>query len=151
MSLQKQISEQVKQAMIAKDALKLNVLRGLLAGFTNELVAQKKKPQEEISDEDAMRVISRAVKQRKDSIEQFTAGGRPELAKNEAKELKILEVYLPATMSKADIKKVVTVKMSELKITDKSGAGKLMGAVSKELKGKADGADIKSVVDELLK
>ncbi|NQV88049.1 MAG: GatB/YqeY domain-containing protein, partial [Parcubacteria group bacterium] len=74
--IQKNISEQIKQAMLAKDALRLNVLRGLSSAFVNELVAQKKKPQEEISDEDAIDIIRRAVKQRKDSIEQFKKGGR---------------------------------------------------------------------------
>lgn len=136
--------------MLAKDELKTMVLRGVSATMTNELLSKKTKATE-LTDEEAVTVLKRLVKQRKDSIEQFTAGGRPELAKAEAKELKILEVYLPATMSKADIKKVVVAKIAEFKITDKSGAGKLMGAVSKELKGKADGSDIKEVVDSLLK
>lgn len=149
MSLHTQIKEEIKKAMLAHDEVKLTTVRGMLAAFVNELVAKGKKPQEEIADADALTVIKRMVKQRKDSIEQFTSGGRKDLADGEKAELKILEVYLPATMSKADIKKIAQAKKKELKIEDKSGAGKLIGAVSKELKGKADGSDIKEVVDAL--
>ena len=89
--LSKQIKEEVKIALLSKDTVRLSVLRGLLAAFTNELVATKRKPQEELSDEEIIAVIRRAVKQRKDSIEQFRKGGREELAKAEEDELKILE------------------------------------------------------------
>ena len=83
MSLHQDIKDQIKDAMKARDEVRLGVLRGLLAGFTNELVATKRTPQEELLDEQAMSVIMRAVKQRKDSIDQFTKGGRPELAESE--------------------------------------------------------------------
>lgn len=137
-------------AMKAREALRVQVLRGLLAGFTNELVAQRKKPDEKIDDESALSVIKRAVKQREDSIEQFEKGGRNDLADNEKAELAILKVYLPATMKKEDIRTVVEAKKQELQISDKSKAGILIGAIMKELKGKADGKDVKEVVDELL-
>jgi len=149
--IQKNISEQIKQAMLAKDALRLNVLRGLSSAFVNELVAQKKKPQEEISDEDAIDIIRRAVKQRKDSIEQFKKGGREDLVKSEESELIILQTYLPQMMSVDEIKKVVETKKTELGITDKSKVGLLMSAIMKELKGKADGGDVKKIVEELFK
>jgi hypothetical protein len=126
------------------------VLRGLLSGFTNELVALKRKPDGELTDEEALTVIRRAVKQRKDSIEQFTKGGRADLATNESAELTILETYLPKMMSHEDVLKIAKAKMAELGVTDKSGAGKFMGALMKELKGVADGDTVKSVVDELL-
>lgn len=144
-----QIKNELKNAMRAKDAVKLTTLRGLLAAFTNELVAQKKKPDEPVDDDMALTVIRRGVKQRKDAIEQFTKGGRPELAENEKAECAILEAYLPQMMSRDEIKKVAEVKKMELGVTDKSGIGKLTGAIMKELKGKADGADVKTVVDEL--
>ncbi|MEI6842900.1 MAG: GatB/YqeY domain-containing protein [bacterium] len=151
MSLHTQIKEQVKEAMKSKDSVRLGVVRGLLAGFTNELVAQKKPPQGELSDDEVLNVISRAVKQRKDSIEQFTKGGRADLADSEKAELAILETYLPEQMSREEVMKVAQAKMSELDVTDKSGAGKFIGALMKDLKGKADGGLVKSVVDELLK
>lgn len=144
------IRNELTSAMKARETLRVSVLRGLLAGFTNELVAQKKKPDEKIDDESALLVIKRGVKQREDSIEQFEKGGRKDLADNEKAELAILKTYLPETMKKEDIRTVVETKKQELQISDTSKAGILIGAVMKELKGKADGKDVKEVVDELL-
>ena len=133
---------------MAKDETRTLVLRGVQAEIQKELL-NKKSAATEGTDEEVVTVVKRLVKQRKDSIDQFTKGGRPELAEGEMKELKVLEAYLPATMPKDEIKKVAIAKQVELGITDKTGAGKLIGAVSKELKGKADGSDIKEVVDSL--
>jgi len=94
-------------------------------------------------------VVKRGVKQRKDSIEQFRKGGREDLATNEEAELKILEAFLPASLGREEIKKVAEKKKAELNVTEKAKAGVLVGAVMKELKGKADGADVKTVVDSL--
>lgn len=134
--------------MLAKTETRTLVLRGVQAEIQKDLIA-KKSAAVEAKDEDVLAIIKRLVKQRKDSIDQFTKGGRPELAEAEAEELKILEAYLPASISKAEIKKVAIAKKAELKITDKAGAGKLIGAISKELKGSASGSDIKAVVDSL--
>jgi len=150
MTIQEQIKEDMKQAMREKNEAKLSVTRGLISSFTNELVASGKTPQDPIDDEAAMTVINRAAKQRKDSIEQFEKGGRPELAESEKAELAVLEEYLPEMMSKEEIKKVVDAKKEALGITDKSGIGQLIGAVMGELKGKADGGDVKKVVEESL-
>lgn len=150
MTLQNQIKEQIKDAMRAKEEIKLQTLRGVSSAFTNELVALKRTPQSELSDEEALNVIRRAVKQRKDSIEQFEKGGRADLAENEKAELGILETYLPAQMSKEEVLKIAEAKKNELAITDKSKSGMLMGQLMKELKGKADGDIVKSVVDEIL-
>jgi hypothetical protein len=149
MSIQQNMRDGIKDAMRAKDTVKLTVLRGLITSFTNEQVAKGKTPQTEITDEDALNVIKRAVKQRKDSIEQFTAGNRLDLVESEKAELKILETFLPKMMSKEDIKKVAVAKKAELNITDKAGAGKFMGLLMKEFKGKADGMDVKEVVESL--
>ncbi len=149
MSLHKDIHAKIKEAMIAKDTVRLTVLRGLVSAFTNELIAKGKKPQEELPDDDAISVIKRAVKQRKDSIEQFTKGNRMDLVETETAELKILETFLPQTMSKEEIKKIAETKKAELKITDKAGMGKFMGVLMKELKGQADGNDVKEVVESL--
>ena len=86
---------------------------------------------------------------RKDAIEQFTAGGRPELAESEQAELVILEAYLPTMMSEDDVKTIVLAKQSEMAVTDKKDAGKLMAEVMKDLKGKADGSVVKNAVDGL--
>lgn len=149
MTLQQQIRDGIKQAMLSKDSVRLNVLRGLVSAFTNELVAQKRKPQEELNDEEALNVIKRSVKQRKDSIDQFKAGGRDDLVASEESELAILQTFLPATMSKDAIRAIAEKKKAELGVTDKSKMGVFMGAVMKELKCQADGADVKEVIESL--
>jgi uncharacterized protein YqeY len=150
MSLQTDIKAGIKTAMLAKDPVKTNVLKGISATMTNELVTLGRTPQSELSDDEVITVIKRLVKQRKDSIEQFVAGGREDLAADEKAELEILSTFLPAAMPKDEIKKVAEAKKAELGITDKAKSGMLIGAVAKALKGtSADGADIKEVVDSL--
>src|SRR5262245_51318146 len=104
--LHDQIKNEIKEAMKAKQEVKLAVMRGIASAFTNELVAKKRKPDEKLSDEEALAVIKRLAKQRQDSISQFRAGGREDLAASEEAELVHLQAYLPATMSQAEIKKV---------------------------------------------
>ncbi|MFA6338912.1 MAG: GatB/YqeY domain-containing protein [Candidatus Paceibacterota bacterium] len=148
MSLHQQIKDQMKEAMLNKDAVRLSVIRALVSGFMNELVAKGKKPQEELSDEDALMIIKRQTKQHKDSIDQFKKGGREDLVESEEAELKVLESYLPEMLGEEEIKKVVEAKKTELGVTDKSKLGIFMGAVMKEFKGKADGALVKKIVEE---
>ena len=148
--LHEQIKGEIKEAMKAKDELKLRVVRSLVAAFTSEVMAKKRKPEELLSDEEAIAVITRAGKQRKDSIEQFLAGGRKDLADSEQAELNIIETYLPTLMTREEIKPIAEAKKEELGVADKTKAGLLMSAIMKDLKGKADGADVKAVVDELL-
>ncbi len=149
MTLHEQLQQDAKEAMRARDGVRLTTLRSLLSAFTNELVATKRKPNELLPDADAQKVIKRAVNQRKDSIQQFTQGGREDLVATEQAELVILEAYLPQTMSRADIKVIAEAKQAELGITDKAKAGMLMGAIIKATNGAADGADVKAVVDGL--
>lgn len=143
-----QIKTDMMAAMKAREQLKVDTLRGAMTAFTNELVAKGRKPTEELSDEEAVVVLKRLGKQRKDSVEQFTRGNRPELAAKEAEELKIIEAYLPATVSREEIEKVARAKKDEMGV-DKAGMGKLMGAVMKEFAGRADGTDVKEVVTSL--
>ncbi len=147
--LHQQIKDEIKEAMKAKDAVKLSVVRGLSSAFTNELVAKGKKPDEMLSDDEVLAVIKRASKQRKDSIEQFTAGGRADLAEGEIAELKIIESYLPAAMSREEVEKIAKAKIAELG-ADKSKIGMLVGAVIKESNGTADGNVVKEVLEQLL-
>ena len=146
--LQQQIKSELKEAMLSKDETRLSVIRGLISAFTNELVAKGRKPTDELSDDEVLAVISRGVKQRKDSIEQFNKGNRADLAANEQKELDILVKYLPAQMSEEEVRTIVMNKKAELNISDKAQMGNLMKAVMQELKGKADGAIVKKAVDE---
>ena len=117
MKLHQQIREEIKEAMKAKDTIRLGVIRGLVAGFTNELVSLKRMPDGELSDDEALNVIRRGVNQRKDSIDQFTKGGRNDLADSEKAELAILETYLPAQMSKDEVLKIAEAKKNEMAIT----------------------------------
>ena len=140
----------MKEAMRAKDTVRLSVVRGIMASMSNESIALGRGPSGEISDEEALTIIRRESKKRKDSIEQYTAGGRPELAESEKVELAILEEYLPAQMTGDVVRPIVEKKKQELGITDKGSAGLLMKAVMVDLKGKADGAVVKKIVDSLL-
>ncbi|MDO8493388.1 MAG: GatB/YqeY domain-containing protein [bacterium] len=143
------IKKGVKEAMLARDTARVGVLRALMADFTNELVAKRRMPQEILSDEDALEVIKRAVKRRLDSAEQFKNGGRQDLANDEEAEIALIRPFLPKTMSQDEIRPIAEAKKAEMGVTDKAKAGMLMGAIIKELKGKADGADVKAVVDSL--
>lgn len=149
MSLHEQIKGEIKEAMKAKDAVRLSVVRGMVSAFVNELVATSKAPDAILDDEGVLKVIKRLSNQRKDSIKQFTEGGRPELAEGEQAELAILEKYLPTLMSREEIEVVARAKKDELGVTDKAKAGQLTGAIMKDLAGKADGADVKAVVESL--
>lgn len=150
MSIHETLKKSIPDAMRAKDELKLRTLRSLVTAMTNEVVAKKRKPDEFLTDEEAVAVLKRAASQRRDSIEQFEKGGRPELAVPEKEELAFIETYLPSMMPQEEIEPVVKAKMAELGASTKADAGKLTGAVMKELKGKADGGDVKAVVDRLL-
>lgn len=136
-------------AMKAKDDLRRDTLRGALSAFTNELVAKGRKPTEELADADAVAVLKRLGKQRKEAAEVYTKGDRPELAEKELEELKVIETYLPQTAGREEIEKVARAKKEALGITDASGLGKLTGAVMKEFAGQADGNDVKAVVASL--
>jgi len=147
--MQEKIRTELVTAMKAKDSATVTVLRGVLAAFTNELVSKGKKPQDTLTEEEQIAVVKRLVKQRKDSIEQFEKGGRQDLADTEKSELVILEAYLPASMPREEIRTVALALKEKLGVTDKAKMGVFMGAVMKELKGAADGSDVKAVVEEI--
>jgi uncharacterized protein len=146
---QAELKEMMKDAMRAKDSVKLAVIRGLMAAATNEAVTKGKGPDGVLTEDEMLTVVTRAAKQRKDSIAQFEAGGRPELAEGEKAELAILETMLPAQLSHEEVEAAVKAKAAEMNVTDKTGANQLMGAVMKDLKGRADGTVVKEVVDGL--
>ncbi len=144
---QAELKEMMKDAMRAKDTVKLGVVRGLMAAATNESVVKGKGPDGVLTEEEMLAVISRAAKQRKDSIEQFEKGGRPELAEGEKAELAVIQTMLPAQMSHDEIVAAATAKAAEFGVTDKTKANQLMGMLMKDLKGRADGNEVKAVVD----
>ena len=146
--MQETIKSALKPAMIAKDAVRVGTLRMIMSAFTNELVTQGHPPTDPLSDADCIKVIKRLSKQRKDSIEQFVAGGRPELAEDEKLELAILEEFLPAAMSEADIEARVAAKLAESPL-DPTKKGQFVGMMMKELGDSADGTTVKAVIDRL--
>ena len=148
-NLQQKIKESIKEAMLAKEAVKLEVLRGISAAMTNELVSKGRTPQDVLTDEEVIAVIAKLAKQRKDSIEQFKNGGREDLVKEEEAQLAILEVYLPKMMEKSEIENIARAKKESLGINDATKKGMLMSELMKEVRGRADGGDVKNVVDSL--
>ncbi len=149
MTLHESLRESLKEAMKAKDAVKLRTVRSIMTACTNELVATGKTPQDMLDDAGVLAVIKRLAKQRKESIVQFEAAARPELAEPEKEELAVLESYLPTLMTIDQIRPIAEAKKAELGVTDKAKLGILVGAVMKELAGQADGGDVKTVVESL--
>ena len=149
MSLHQEIKDSLKDALKAKEEVRLRTIRSMMTAFTNEAVATGGTPQTMLSDEQTLGVIKRLAKQRKESIVQYEAANRPELAVPEKAELIELESYLPQMMTQDEIRPIAEAKKAELGVEDKSKLGQLVGAVMKELAGKADGGDVKVVVESL--
>ncbi len=150
MTIHETIKQSIPEALRAHDEVRLRTLRSLVTMMTNEVVAKKRKPDEFLTDEEALTVVKRAANQRKDSIEQFTKASRLDLVAPEKAELSIIDAYLPTLMSRDEIFAVAKSKMVELNLSPSADAGKLIGALMKDLKGKADGMDVKAVVDSLV-
>ena len=150
MTIHETIKQSIPEALRAHDEVRLRTLRSLVTAMTNETIAKKRKPNEFLTDDEAIAVVKRAANQRKDSIEQFEKASRNDLAEPEKAELAILESYLPSQMSREEILPIAKAKMAELNISSKADTGKFTGALMKDLKGKADGGDVKAVVDSLL-
>ncbi len=150
MAIHETLRKLIPEALRAHDEVKLRTIRSLVTAMTNEVVAKKRKPDEYLNDDEAFTVLKRAASQRKDSIEQFEKAGRNDLSAPEKLELAIIETYLPKMMSNEEIMVIAKAKMAEMGVTSKADAGKFTGALMKKLKGKADGGDVKAVVDSLL-
>ncbi len=144
------IRGQLKDAMRAKDEMRLNVIRGIITACTNELVNKGKKPTDVLDEKDILSILKRLVKQRKDAEEQFISGGRPELAEKEKAERALLEVYLPQMASLEEIRAAATSVVAEVG-GDQSKIGIITGQVMKKLGGNADGNEVKAVLAEMLK
>lgn len=144
--LEQKLNEDMKAAMKAKDVGTLEILRLTIASIRNKALEIGK----ELADADVMAVIKADAKKIKDALESFAANAREDLASKARRELEVLERYLPAQMSDADLELHVRAKVQELGVSDVSQAGKVMGVLSKELKGQADGSRIKAIVDQIL-
>jgi uncharacterized protein YqeY len=143
------LQQQLKESMLARDALRTSVLRMLLSAI-NYYEIQKGGAGYEATDEDILGVIQNQAKQRRDSIEQFKTAGRQELVDKEAQELEILSVYLPEQMSEEEITKLVKEAIAQTGATSMADMGKLMGALMPKIKGKADGNLVSGIVKKEL-
>src|SRR3989338_5971327 len=149
--LKHKLQEDLRQSMLAKDALKTSVLRMLLSSI-NYYEIQKgadernegarlldRRGRYEATDEDIIKVIQKEVRQRRDSIEQFGKANRQDLVDKETKELQILQTYLPKQMTEEDIKKLITEAIGKTGATSIADIGRVMGVLMPKVKGKADG------------
>lgn len=150
MNLKQKISDDLKSAMKSGDTAKRDTLR-MLDSMVKNVEIEKKKREQGLDDAEVQEVIARAIKQRKDAVEQYEKGGRPELAEKEKKEIEILAAYMPAQMSEEEIRAEVKNIIAETGASDKSQMGRVMGSAMGRLKGKADGAVVKKIVEEELK
>lgn len=149
MTLKEKINADLIAAMKAGEETKVSVLRLLKAAIMKFEVAGAKKI--EATDENALQIVGKEVKQRKDSIDAYKKGGREDLAAKEETEMKILQSYLPAQMSEEELKAVITQVTTQMGTTSKADFGKVMGAVMAQVKGKADGQMVGRLVGEVLK
>ena len=147
MPLAEQLQQEIKRAMLARDAARLNALRMLKSAVG---YVQIEKKTDALSDADFMAVVQREVKKRRDAVEQFTSGGRPELAAIETAEIAVLEIFLPQALSAEALETLVRATIQEVGATDKKQMGLVMKAVQAKVAGRADGKTISSLVGRLL-
>ena len=149
MALKSQLENDLKAALLGGDRFRADVLRGLKAVILNEEVAQNKRD-EGLDDATVEQLIAKEVKKRLDSVQQYTAAARPELAETEAAEAKILEEYLPEQLSEEDIKVAIDDTIGELGVSGPQAMGQVIGAVKAKLGNTADGGTIARLVKEAL-
>lgn len=148
MSLEQQIMTELKAAMIAKDEAALRGLRAIKAAILLAKTADGKST--EISEEDEMKILQKLAKQRKDSLDVFVQQNREDLAQKERDELAIIEKFLPKQMSEDELRAALQQIISETGASSAADMGKVMGAATKQLAGKADGKMISAMVKEIL-
>ena len=143
-----QISEDIKKAMLAKDKVALDALRGIKKEFLEAKTA--KGGDGELHDEKALQILQKMVKQRKESAQMFIDANRPELAEDELAQCKIIERYLPAMMTEEELTAALTEIIAQVGATSPQDLGKVMGVATKQLAGRAEGKAINLKVRELL-
>jgi uncharacterized protein YqeY len=147
MALQDRISQEIKAAMLAKDADRLSALRMLKSTLG---YAQIERKTDSLTDADVIAIVQKEVKQRRDSIEQFETGGRPELAAKEKAEIVVLETFLPQPLSVEELELLVKTAIAEAGATSKKDMGAVIKAVQAKAAGRADGKTISGLVGKLL-
>ncbi|WP_201713539.1 GatB/YqeY domain-containing protein [Rossellomorea arthrocnemi] len=143
MSLLNRLNDDMKQAMKNKEKEKLSVIRMLKASLQNEAIKHGK---QDLSEDEELTVLSREVKQRKDSLQEFQNAGRQDLVEKIQTELTYVEIYMPTQLSEEEVSAIVQQTVAEVGATSKADMGKVMGAIMPKLKGKADGALVNKLV-----
>ena len=146
MSLKSKITEEIKNSLKNGDKDRVSALRLLLAAIKQKEIDSR----EQLSDLEVIQVITKLAKQRKESIDQYLKANRTDLAQKEELELKILSSYLPSQLSDKEVEKVIDETLQEVGSTDKSKMGKIMGIITKKLKGRADMGKVSKLVREKL-
>ncbi|WEV70208.1 GatB/YqeY domain-containing protein [Lactobacillus sp. ESL0785] len=146
MSLSEQIMADMKEAMKARDKIRLNTVRMIKSALMNEKI----KAGHELSPDEELTVLNREKKQREESIAEFTKAKRDDLAEETKKELAVVESYMPKQLSQAELKQIVTETIAEVGAKGKSDFGKVMKALMPKIKGKADGKAASSAVQSQL-
>jgi len=147
MKLQGRIQQELKAAMLAKDSERLATLRLLKSALG---YVQVEKKQDELPDEEVIQIVQKEVKKRRDAIEQFEKGGRPELAEKERREVAILEDFLPQPFSSSELEELVKQTIQEVGATGKKDMGPVIRAVQAKAAGRAEGKAISQLVGKLL-
>lgn len=148
MNLFDQVSEDIKKAMLARQKVRLEALRGIKKEFLEAKTA--KGAGGELSDDTAIKILVKMVKQRKESAAIYTENNRPELAQNELEEAAVIEEYLPKQLTPEELKEQITAIVAETGAAGPKEMGKVMGVASKRLAGKAEGKAISAMVKEVL-
>lgn len=148
MTLFDQISNDIKEAMKAKDSIRLEALRGVKKEFLEAKTA--KGGSGDLADDEGVKIIQKMVKQRKDAATVFSSQKRSDLAENELKEVEVLSVYLPEQMSESELEGAVKAIIESIGASSMKEMGKVMGVASKQLSGKAEGKLIADMVKKLL-
>ncbi|OGW50211.1 MAG: glutamyl-tRNA amidotransferase [Nitrospirae bacterium RBG_19FT_COMBO_42_15] len=149
MSLQEQLVNDMKESMKSGDSVKVSTIRMLKAAIKNKEI-EKGGTSYKLSDKETLEVIATAIKQRRDSIEQFTKGNRQDLAEKEKKELDILQAYMPPQMSDEDVKAEVKKAITETSASSQKDMGKVMKVLMPRIAGRADGTVVNRIVRELI-
>lgn len=147
MTLLERLNQDMKQAMRDKDKVTLDVIRMVKASIQNELIKLGK---DTLSEDEELTILSREVKQRRDSLQEFKAAGRNDLVDKLENEMDILRVYMPKQLTTEELEAIVRSTVQEVNATSKKDMGKVMSAVMPKVKGKADGSQIKEMVQNQL-
>ncbi|MGD8189026.1 GatB/YqeY domain-containing protein [Brevibacillus ginsengisoli] len=146
MSVMERLNQDMKQAMKDKAVLKLSVIRMVKAAIQNEEITKGKA----LSDDDVLTILTRELKQRRDSLQEFEKADRDDLSSKTREEIEILTAYLPEQLSVEEIRQLVREAIAQVGATSKKEMGKVMGAVIPKVKGKADGTTVQTIVNEEL-